>query len=135
MSRTNATAVETLLGFNYATASAPSLVPYIDTASEIVDDLVTEASAIGVSISTTRAELIERWLACHWYCKMDALYKQQATDRASGQFVRGEQDYLDAAIALDPSGLLATLMSGETASGTWGGKKDTEALTYQQRME
>jgi hypothetical protein len=135
MVRTNAIVVEELLGFNYATVSQPSLTPYIDTASEIVDQLIIDANAISVSIGATRAELIERWLACYWYTKMDPLYKGKGTDKASGQFVRGEKDYLEAAIALDPSGLLVALMSQQTASGRWGGKTDIEALTYRQRME
>lgn len=135
MARTTADKVEILLGFNYATRSAPSLTPYIESATNIVDRLIVDATAESITISAVTAELIERWLSCYFYCQMDPLYKQKGTDRASGSFVRTEDDYKKVALALDPSGLLEGILDPKLrASGAWSGKTDTEALDYDRRM-
>jgi hypothetical protein len=133
MARTTPEAVEILLGFNYATMSQPSLTPYIDTASNIVDRLIGEAALIDVSIGGVTAELIERWLSCYFYCIMDPLYTSKSTDKASGGWEA--RSYKEAAIALDPSGLLAALLDPKLqASGSWLGKTDAELRDYDERM-
>ena len=104
-----------------------SLTPYIDKASAIVDRVITCASNKGITITTTEAELIERWLAAYYYTVLDPLYKSRSTAGASGSFVRSDKnDYKQAAIESDPSGCLNAAMSQQRALGAWLGKTKSE---------
>lgn len=121
--RTTATDVKDVLGYNYDNKRSPSLTGFIASASAIVDQVVVDAALKGVGISTTVQELIERWLAGYFYCKMDPLFASKSTQGASGSFVtsgslenEGER-YKRAAIELDPSGCLNALLNRKTAGG------------------
>lgn len=137
MARTSSAAVILVLGQQTVNGKAGNydglsdLSPYIDTASSIVDDLVAAANTDGVTITATKAELIERWLAAHYYTQMDPLYKSRSTDRASGTFV--EQNFRMVATQLDPSGLLAGILAGQRAEGAWLGTAAPAARTYDER--
>lgn len=129
MSRTTASAVQTLLGRNWDQAS--SVTPYIDTASAIVDQVVSCASDRGVTMTDATLELMERWLAAHFYTQMDPLYKSKTTGRASATFA--DQDYKKAAMQLDQSGCLAGIMSGMVAEVFWGGTRYGDARSWTDR--
>lgn len=145
MARTTETAVKGVLrlgseGGDYDDANNPDLSPYIDSASLIVDRLVTRASNKGFTLTTNEKEMIERWLAAHSYVMSDQTYASRSTSRASASFHGQTGMGLDAskygqyAKALDPSGCLATLFYGKRAGGFWLGKTDSEKLDYEQRQ-
>jgi len=134
MVRTTSTLVKEILGVNYDTKRTPTIQPYIDAASSIVDRLVVTADNMDETLTSTQAELIERWLAAHAYTVMDALYMSKSTLGASGSFLREKSKYLDMAIMLDPTGGLNAILNQQRARGGWLGVTNDEALTYDERM-
>lgn len=136
MARITSDEVEEILGFNYATISQPSLIPFINTANGVTNRLVVRAAEENLPvISSDTLILIEMWLSGYYYLKMDAPYKRKGTSKASGEFLREVDDYLKPAFALDPTGLLPEIVNAwPTVKGGWLGKTDIEALTYDERM-
>ena len=119
MTRTNPTDVQSILGDNYDCSSP--LDPYIELATALVDRVVTCASAKSVTVTSAEAELMERWMAAHYYTTMDPLYTSKSTGRASGSFQR--DPYMNAALAVDPSGCLSGILTrGKSAGLSWLGK-------------
>lgn len=131
MSRTIPIAVQAILG---GTANASNwdgitdLTPYIDSASAVVDRVVATAlSNKSITLSAVEQELIERWLAAHFYTVMDPLYMSKSTRGASGSFQRktGEgfecTDYGRTACQMDYSGSLRAIGLRQFASGAWAG--------------
>jgi hypothetical protein len=107
MPRTSITAVKTLLDVNYNGRS--QLSPYLDTASNLVDQTVRVAARRGLDpIPAGTQELMERWLACWCYTQMDPLYLSRSTLSASASFL--QQDYKAVAISLDPTGVLKAVL-------------------------
>lgn len=139
MARTTATAVQGVLVSDYD--ATISLTPFIETASAIVDDLVEALTLAGLVLSTTRAELIERWVAAHCYATNDRPLQAAKTGDAQATYQGKTGLYLDAtyygqmALSLDASGLLKKLTSGMggVVGGRWIGKTETEQLSYEQR--
>lgn len=131
MPRTTAPSVKAVLGQNYDTRNNPSLSPYIDTASALVDEVVRLAADYSRVLSAHTAELIERWLAAHYYTVMDPLYVSQGTLSSSGSF--NPRSYKDVAIELDTTGILAGLLKQNRAGGEWLGKTASEQLSWDQR--
>jgi hypothetical protein len=132
--RTTTTAVQTLLGANYGAlpdGTSPSLQPYVDAATNLVDQVVTCATAKGTTIDATTLELIERWLSAYLYTRMDPLYKSRSTKDASGSFA--DYGYKETAISLDPSGCLAGILKGQTAGMVWLGKPPSSQINYVDR--
>lgn len=151
MARTTSAAVEAVLNRDYDSSpevgSAPSLTPYIDTASSIVDDLVTFCDDNDIDEpSAVKLELIERWLSAWAYCQYDKTYQSKSTSGASasfsGQTGKGfnSNNYGQTAMMLDPTGYLQSItsdaetnQSSATAGGFWAGKTESDALTYDER--
>lgn len=134
MQRTTVQLVKALLLDNYGALrdrTLPSLQPFIDTATVIIDRVATCAVSRGKTLTTTELELIERWLACHYYTKSDPLYTSRSTEGASGSFV--QRSFLDGATDLDFSGCLKAIMSGRKARVSWGGKSVKEQVDYYTR--
>lgn len=137
MARTTAEAVQGVLARNYD----PEVLvdPFIDSANATVSRVITCASKRGVSISTTEAELIERWLAAYYYTAADPLYMSRSTGRASGSFQRAQGEGIDGndygirAVALDPSGCLRAILKGNRVQFKWGGKSESEQVSYKDR--
>lgn len=130
MSRTTAVDVQAILGGNWD--GKTDLTPYIDTASAVVDDVVECATARSVTVTATRAELIERWLAAHYYTQMDPLYTSKSTQSASGSFK--DHGYDKTAIGLDPSGCLSGVLNGRKVARTfWLGQREYEETDYAER--
>lgn len=119
----NPTTVQALLGANYGLlpdGTAPDLQQYIDSADVVVQRVIVCAANKGMSLSPTEQELIERWLSCYFYCKMDPLYQSRSTAGASGSFVNagmnaqidGDADrYKRGAIELDATGCLNAILN------------------------
>ena len=112
MARTTPAKVEGVLNRDYDYKNRPSIVPYIDAANDVVTRLVAKAAANGVSISSTTAELIERWLSAHYYTRSDATHTSRSNLGVSASFARKGDEYKQTAVELDPSGLLAGILSG-----------------------
>lgn len=145
MARTDATAVKAILLDQYDIAGAPSLTAFIDTATVIVDDLVTCVSSRGLTaFSTAKLERIEAFLSAHLYLHADQSASSKTTGDASATF-QGETgmgfkstQFGQAALSLDTSGCLARidkLMTGEIVrpSITWVGKPNSERTSYADR--
>jgi hypothetical protein len=133
--RTTEGNVQGILGNHYDNAT--SLVPFIDTASSLVDDI----ALLDSSISATRLELIERWLAAHYYEHADQITQSRSTGGASGQF-QGRTDmgfdstkYGQEAKRLDSSGMLVNLDQPlrPKAGGFWLGKARDDQLDVDER--
>ena len=137
--RTTEDAVKGILNKDYGPlpdGSLPSLIPYIDTASSVVDDAEQCASDYGEAWPSGKAELIERWLAAHFYTKMDPTYSSRTTGRASGQFIRDPQvpePYKDGAQMLDPTGCVSAILNRKMIRGGWLGKPPSDQTTAEQR--
>jgi hypothetical protein len=127
--RTTAGAVRAVLMSNVVADA--NLTPFIDAASSTVDAVKARASAKGTPLSFATLELIERWLAAHYYTRSDPLYTSKRTGDASGSFQ--ERSYLEVAQALDTTGSLAAILSGKRATMAWLGKTESEALSYEER--
>lgn len=138
MSRTSEAAVKLILDRHYDTAHAASLVPFIDTASSLVDKISTnDTTSI---LSATDLEIIERWLSAHFYAQSDQLYTSKSTGKASGSF-QGQTGmqlentiYGQQAMLLDASGYLSALQKGGIVGGFWLGKTKSQRLSFRQRM-
>lgn len=137
--RTDSDLVKGVLCMDYDTKRLPDLQPFIDTASSIVDDLATMCSNEGNPLSSSKLELIERWLSAHAYCCNDQPYAQRRTGQASGLF-QGQTGkrlestkYGQMALTLDPSGNLDTLNNNNRIKFSWLGKSEQDQLTYSDR--
>jgi len=129
MARTTSEAVEDILGDNYDDSS--SLTRYITTANVIVTRVSACATERGYTLSSDELELMEMWLAAHFYTIMDPIYKRKKTERAEGEFYDW-RSYLEAAKALDPSGCLAAIMAKKVALH-WGGLPKSEQTDAEDR--
>ena len=139
MSRTTENDVKAFLGNNYDTRNSPSLAPFIDIATTLVDNMVSCAGS-SYSFSDAVLEKIERLLACHLYGFQDQFLSHKRTQDASGSFQGAtglglkSSFYGQTAMQLDPSGCLANSDQGVVnVSLDWLGKVNTEKLSYGQR--
>jgi hypothetical protein len=140
MSRTSKDAVLAVLGDNYDVERALDLQPFMDTASSVVDRVVTCATTKGITLSTTEQEITERWLAAHFYAVNDPLYTSRSTGGASGSFQTGTPDkgfssteYGRQSLALDYSGCLENISKKQRAKVFWLGKNPSQQIPYSQR--
>lgn len=131
--RTTEPAVKALLHLDYDVKNLPSVLVHVQAASYVVDDVVGAAADEGVSFPAARQELCERYLACWFYTCVDPLYSQRSTLSAAGAFLRGKDEYLERAKALDPTGQLDSILNGRTAGFSWGGLPTSEATDYPDR--
>ena len=128
-------------GGDYDLVANPDLTPFIDTASALVDDVAECATNKGKPLTSGRLELLERWLAAHFYQQSDQGYTQRATLRASGTFQGDTGMYLEStkygqtARNLDSSGCLNAIANGtrKVAGGFWAGKPPSEQINYEDR--
>lgn len=137
--RTNSAAVVDILGEDYDSVNSPSLAGRIETAASMVDDVVACAIEKEQPISSTKAELIERWLAAHFYAVSDKPYTSRSTSGASGSFAGQTAMALDftsygqTAQQIDTSGCLAAFGKRQTASAFWMGRPPSAQTDYDQR--
>lgn len=136
---TTAAAVKNTLGLDYDCISNPSLQTYIDTAAAIMSRMIDCATRKGITFTVAEKELIQRWLAAHFYVMSDQNYKARSTLRASGQFQGETKMYLEAskygqtAVLIDPSGCLNAIGTRARATIFWGGKRPSEQIDIDDR--
>jgi hypothetical protein len=138
MARTSSALVQGLLLRDYDTRNNPSLTPFIDTASLVVDAVAACAARKGLTVSDEFLEMLERWLAAHYYTKNNPTYSSKSNDGRSASYIRDPkvpEPYKAGAMELDYTGcLLAVLNSGARVSMTWLGKRPREAVPFVDRM-
>jgi len=120
MARTNATNVKAIIEVDSSIVPADSdLDPFINTANELVTELCTGTQGPSTAYSVTRLELIERWLAAHFYAIRDPRAK---SERAGSVGVSYQEKvdlnfavttYGQQAMMLDTNGALARLNKGK----------------------
>ena len=76
--RTTPAAVEGVLKQDYDPAD--DLLPFIETASSLVDDAFACSQRKKQPLSGAKQELMERWLSAHFYCVSEGKY----TSRSEG---------------------------------------------------
>lgn len=133
MARTTSAAVILILGKDYDIVNNPDITGYIDTASAVVTRVIACAARKGITISTTEAELIERWFAAYLYTQMDPGYKSRHTLRSGGEFNRDPNAFLTGAKAVDPSGCLDNAMKNNRVRAFWLGKPVSDQIDYDDR--
>lgn len=126
--RTTQAAVVGILVANYDAKKKPSLLPFIQAASDVVDQV--KKLSLGKSrvisrggLTTTTLQNIETWLAAHFYCINDPLYISRSTQGATGAFQRAaakdgfsSTDYGKQALSIDWSGCLRNIDLAQFAS-------------------
>ena len=144
MARTTETAVKDVLLSDYGPKSDgtdPSLVPFIQSASVMVDRAAAAAAAKGETLTSTELELIERWLSAHFYVMSDQTYANKQTGGAGGTFhgrtgMRLEASkYGQNAMLLDYSGTLESLSTQgrKKVQMIWLGKAPSAQTEYRDR--
>jgi len=135
MARTTIQAVAGILAGNYDQVTG--LQSFIDAASSIVDDAVTNDED-GV-LTSTKTELMELWLAAHFYHCYDPIYQSKNTLKSSGQFQGQSAMGLDGsrygqmAKELDPSGYLSANDQKSIMTLFWGGLPPSDQTAYVDR--
>lgn len=141
MARTTPALVKGLLLSDYDINKSPDLTPFIDTASIVMDNVVIKGAAKGVILSGVESEMIERWLAAHYYAVNDKPFQSKGTEGASATFIGQTGMYLEAtlygqtAMRIDRSGVLANIGGKQPnkAGGFWLGKPPSSQLDYSER--
>lgn len=142
MARTTSTVVKDILLDDYGPlrdGTEPSLTPFIDAASVVVDRVATSAAAKGKTLTETELANIESWLAAHFYVMSDQVsaegksgerwYKYQGQ---TGMMLDASK-YGQTAKLLDYSGSLAALQGRKVAALNWLGKTTGEKLEFEER--
>lgn len=137
MSRTNSSNVANILLDNYDGTTV--LDRFIDTAASLTNKVSTNDTAS--ELDAADLELIERYLAAHFYCLADPLYASKSTGGASGSF-QGQTGmgldftpYGQTAKRLDVTGYLARLdmPTRPKAGSIWLGKAPSNQIPYVNR--
>jgi hypothetical protein len=141
VSRTSPSQVAGLLGGNYN--GCTPLGPFLDAAHALAERVAACAEVAATPLTEAQLGALETWLAAHFYTQMDRMYQSVSTADASATFL-GESGkyyrsspYGETAIALDPSGCLASfqaelegaengaVVGGRQATGFWLGRDCT----------
>lgn len=123
--RTTIKLVREVLDDNYN--GKTGLQQFIDAATVVIDRVATCAIDKGKTLTAAELELIERWLAAHFYTRIDTTYASRSVGGASGSFHGQTGTHLDAsfygqtAANLDYSGCLIAIIKRQVAQGFWGG--------------
>lgn len=130
MARTTSANVRAVLGQHYD--GSTSLASFIDTASSFVDKIASRD--VGSLLTSIDLELIERWLAAHFYLHSDQIASSQSVGGASttyqgqtGMFFQSTI-YGQTAMLLDATGYLSELnrqasAGRHQASLVWAGTR------------
>jgi hypothetical protein len=142
-SRTTNALVIAVLGKDYDTNKNLDVTPYVAMASNLVDRVVVMANNKGMPYSDPNpaivgspTEIIERWLAAHFYAVMDKPYMNKSTQGASAGY-GGRLDmgldftqYGQQAQMADYSYSLTNINKKQRASGQWlGTPQEVQAPT------
>ncbi len=142
MARTTPAAVQGVLGPHYD--GQTSLTPFIDTANAIVERIAEQdADSIMTSV---RLEIVERWLAGHFYAHADQLRQTESAGGKASATYQGQTgmnlsstQYGQSAMLLDFTGLLAKLSKQAEEGGRrkvgfqWLGLPPSEQTDYVDR--
>jgi len=142
--RTTPGLVQGILNRDYDWKKNPSLEPYIQSASMLVDRVVQysidhQTGLTGPPLGSVEQEIVERWLAAHFYCMSDITYMSRSTNGASGGFFGTSGLGLDLsrygqmAKILDTSGALAAFSKAARAGATWLGKNAPQQIPIWER--
>jgi hypothetical protein len=129
--RTTSAAVKLILGNHYDSANNPSLDPFIESASVMIDQVVTCATAKGVTLTTAQLEIIERWLSAHFYALSDPIESERITGKAASKFQGATGTgfnftaYGQMAVRMDSSGCLSEMNSTQQATVLWLGTTES----------
>lgn len=121
MARTIDAKVIEILGPNYNSKTRPSLARFIDTAASLVNWVVTQD--VDGLMNSDSLELVERWLAAHFYAHSDQLYQSKNTSGAGATFqgqtamILKSTQYGQTAMLLDVTNSLA-MRSKNAENGT-----------------
>lgn len=140
MARTTAALVAGILRGDYDGTS--DLLPFIATATNLVTRAAAMANDNGEPLTTDEQEIIERWLAAHFYGSTysnDRPIQEQHTESAWGIFQGRTGQGLEStyygqmALAADPSGSLAAITKRVRARAAWLGKNPSAQTPYNDR--
>ena len=139
MAYTTTTAVGSLLGSGAGGNwdGVTDLQQYIDSAHVVVGRTITCAASKGITFSNSELEMIERWLAAHYYTKFDPTYQTKSTGGASGNFIRNKDEmepYKDGAINMDYSGCLKAILHRQFASAFSGESRPAGSVSREGRL-
>jgi hypothetical protein len=140
--RTDSGAVVGILGDDYgpmADGTLPDVTPFIATANVVITRANTCATQKGYTITDEELELMERWMAAHFYAQSDKTLSSKSTEGASASF-SGSTDkgfdstlYGQTAMRIDPSNCLFTTDKTWMAGGFWLGKPPSSQRPYTTR--
>ena len=125
MARTTATNIKKIIEVDTTIVPADAdFDPFIDTANEIVTEMCTGDNGPATAYSVTRLELIERWLAAHFYAIRDPRAKSEKAGSV-GVTYQGKVDlnlavttYGQQAMMIDTNGGLNRLNTGKSPTAT-----------------
>lgn len=142
MARTTAANVRTIID---ADASV-SLDPFIEIAAELVTENCTaagwaaatgeEVASFGVEYGATRLELIERYLAAHFYAIYDRPTQSEGAAGITATYIGKTGENLSAtlhgqqAMLLDTAGRLAALNKGVADGASTARRQAAVGITY-----
>jgi hypothetical protein len=140
--RTTADNVKAILVNHYDLSNSPDLTAFIATANVLTDQV--DACDTNNSLDATELELIERYLAAHFYAHSDQIAKSRTTGDASISFQGTTGKGLDStqygqtAMLLDETGCLTRkntqMIEGKKrATVTWMGKTKSAQTNYVDR--
>lgn len=125
-------------------STAIDMTPFIQIANRLVTKI--DAADTSSELDDTDLELIERWLAAHFYAHRDQLLSSKSTSGASGSF-QGQtgmfftaSQYGQTALLFDTTGYLANLEQQakngrQKVSVTWLGSTQTQQDGYEDIYE
>lgn len=138
MARTTTDAVEEILGENFD--DVLPVAPFVESATVLVDRVQACARRRSKTLTDTELELIERWLAAHYWGQAAGLFDGRATQGVvSGKFQGQTGMHLEGtyygqrALELDYSGCLTAIVNRQVAGASWLGKRQSEQVEYRQR--
>lgn len=137
MSRTTVNAVQKILLKDWN--GADLLDPFIEAATAVVDRVDVCAAARSRTLTSTELELVERWLAAHFYAMSNQQLSSKSTKGAGGSFRASGGLNLDGttygqtARTLDYSGCLDAIAKRKVAAAVWLGRPPSEQTDYVDR--
>ena len=139
MARTTPLLVQGVLapGMDYDGTS--DLTPFITAAYSTVNRVVVMAANKGFVLADSDLQLIETWLAAHYFKQSDKTYRSRSTAGASGSFDGTTNEGLDSTLygqtaqRLDWTNCLRNLDKVQQAGMAWLGKPPSAQIPYDQR--
>jgi hypothetical protein len=113
VSRTSSTKVQGILVDHYDDVNSIDLTAFISTANSLVNKVASNDTYS--LLSSTDLELIERWLAAHFYAHADQISQSRGGGRANASFqgqtamMLTSTQYGQTAMVLDVTGYLSKL--------------------------